>query len=186
MGTQKNRLNETVLLSTQNICLTLWVRKYLQFYTEMFCLSKPVLTTRPNAYPGGRKEHTVERRRVTSRRMSHGINSFRKILSINPRRHTIAMSTTWFRKDPVQTDYIYSFINGKSCESSGVSVLKRDGISQSYPKEKSSTLNEQFWSTFTKETKEDLNTMPSMSGSPYPKMRSFTINNRGVLKLLKN
>ena len=25
MGTQKNRLNETVLLSTQNICLDSWV-----------------------------------------------------------------------------------------------------------------------------------------------------------------
>ena len=27
VGTQKNRLNETVLLNTQNICLDLWVRK---------------------------------------------------------------------------------------------------------------------------------------------------------------
>ena len=34
MGTQKNRLNETVLLSTQNICYKLWVRKYIQFYVE--------------------------------------------------------------------------------------------------------------------------------------------------------
>ena len=34
-------LNETVLLSTQNRCLILKVRKYLQFYTENFCLSKP-------------------------------------------------------------------------------------------------------------------------------------------------
>ena len=42
--TQKNRLIETVLLSTQNICQKLWVRKYLQFYAENFCLStsKPV------------------------------------------------------------------------------------------------------------------------------------------------
>ena len=37
--TQKNRLNETVLLSTQNISLILWVRKHLQFYAEH---SKPV------------------------------------------------------------------------------------------------------------------------------------------------
>ena len=35
MYTQKNRLNETVLLSTQNIYLKLWVRKYLQFYAEI-------------------------------------------------------------------------------------------------------------------------------------------------------
>ena len=38
VGTQKNRLNETVLLSTPKI----WVRKYLQFYAQKFCLSKPV------------------------------------------------------------------------------------------------------------------------------------------------
>ena len=42
MGTQKNRLNETVLLVTQNICSNSWVRKYLQFYADFFCLSKPV------------------------------------------------------------------------------------------------------------------------------------------------
>ena len=42
VGTQKNRLNQTVLLSTLNICQKLWVRKYLQFYAENFCLSKPV------------------------------------------------------------------------------------------------------------------------------------------------
>ena len=43
MGTQKNRLSETVLLSTKTCrCLNLWVRKYLQFYAQNFCLSKPV------------------------------------------------------------------------------------------------------------------------------------------------
>ena len=42
VGTQKNRLNETVLLSTQNICNKIWVRKYLLFYAENFCLSKPM------------------------------------------------------------------------------------------------------------------------------------------------
>ena len=31
VGNQKNRLNEMVLLSTQNISLKLWLRKYLQF-----------------------------------------------------------------------------------------------------------------------------------------------------------
>ena len=42
MGTQKNRLNETVLLSTQNICSIRCIRKYLQFYAQKFCLSKPM------------------------------------------------------------------------------------------------------------------------------------------------
>ena len=42
VGTQKNRLNETVLLSTQNICSNWWIRKYLKFYSQNFCLSKPM------------------------------------------------------------------------------------------------------------------------------------------------
>ena len=42
MVTQKNRLNKTVLLSTQTFAKKLWVRKYLQFYAEKFCLSEPV------------------------------------------------------------------------------------------------------------------------------------------------
>ena len=39
MGTQKNSLNELVLLITQNIWLNWWVRKYLQFYTKKILLS---------------------------------------------------------------------------------------------------------------------------------------------------
>ena len=39
VGTQKNRLNETVLLITQNKCLNCWVRKYLQYYSQNFGLS---------------------------------------------------------------------------------------------------------------------------------------------------
>ena len=42
---KKNRLNETVLFSTQNICLKLRVRKYLQFYAEIFCLSRPTYSS---------------------------------------------------------------------------------------------------------------------------------------------
>ena len=43
VGTQKNRLNETVLFTTQSIYLKLLVRKYIQFYAENFCLSKPMI-----------------------------------------------------------------------------------------------------------------------------------------------
>ena len=39
MGTQKNHLNETVLLSTQNICSNLWVRKKSKFYAIKMSLS---------------------------------------------------------------------------------------------------------------------------------------------------
>ena len=46
VGTQKNHLNETVetvLLSTQDICLNGGVRIYLQFYAQKLCFSKPML-----------------------------------------------------------------------------------------------------------------------------------------------
>ena len=43
MGIEKNRLNETVLLSTQNRCLKILVRKYLQFYTGNISLSKSLI-----------------------------------------------------------------------------------------------------------------------------------------------
>ena len=45
MGTQKNRLNERVRLSTQNICFYRWVRKYLHFYAENFCLNLDLCLT---------------------------------------------------------------------------------------------------------------------------------------------
>ena len=42
MGTQKNRLNETTLLSTQKHMLKLLGKKILKFCADYFCLSKPV------------------------------------------------------------------------------------------------------------------------------------------------
>ena len=36
VGAQKNRLNETVLSSTQNKCQNWWIRKYLQFYVDSY------------------------------------------------------------------------------------------------------------------------------------------------------
>ena len=60
-----------------------------------------------------------------------------------------------------------SFINAKRCESSGVSVLKKDGVSYSDPKVKSTILNDQFSSVFTDEDFTNLHSMPSR---PFPKM----------------
>ena len=42
VGTQKNCLVETVLLSTQNKCWNWWVGKYSQFYAEILRLSRPM------------------------------------------------------------------------------------------------------------------------------------------------
>ena len=42
VGPQKNRHNETVLLSTQNTCLNGWVRKKFQFKGQKHSLSGPM------------------------------------------------------------------------------------------------------------------------------------------------
>ena len=60
MGTKKNCLNETVPLSTQNKCLKLGVRKYLQFYAKKVCLSKPMyLQTTHSYFEGGYQDTNV-------------------------------------------------------------------------------------------------------------------------------
>ena len=78
---------------------------------------------------------------------------------------------------------LYSFINGKRCERSGVSVLKKDNVSYSGPKIKSIILNDQFSSFFMDE---DFTNLLSTPGRPFPKMTAFTISSNGVLKLLRN
>ena len=50
MGIQKNCHNGAVLLDTRNICLKLWVKKYLRFYAEML-LSKPMSNKCVNQVP---------------------------------------------------------------------------------------------------------------------------------------
>ena len=44
VGTQKNRLNETVLLSTQNIHYNLWIRNKIQFLFVCFVALRPKST----------------------------------------------------------------------------------------------------------------------------------------------
>jgi len=77
---------------------------------------------------------------------------------------------------------LYTFINGKRCESSGVPVLKKGGIGFSDPATKASILNEQFSSVFTQE---DTSHIPTIDGTPYPTMKPFTITTHGILQLLR-
>ena len=63
VGTQKNRLNKTILLSNQNTCLNCWVRKYLQFYANKISLSgsidilqKPPLNSHTDVFIGVKDE----------------------------------------------------------------------------------------------------------------------------------
>jgi hypothetical protein len=77
---------------------------------------------------------------------------------------------------------LYSFIKTKRSDSSGVSPLKRDGLSHSDSKVKAEILNDQFSSVFTHE---DISTTPNKGQSPYPEMPPITVDNNGVCILLK-
>ena len=76
---------------------------------------------------------------------------------------------------------LYTFIKGKKCDSSGISPLRKDGIAHSDPRTTATILNEQFSSVFTEETSVD---MPAMSGSRFPDIHSFKVDQAGVLKLM--
>ena len=46
----KRNVDELVLLSTQNMCLNSWVRKYSQFCAQEFCLSQPMIVILKTKY----------------------------------------------------------------------------------------------------------------------------------------
>ena len=77
---------------------------------------------------------------------------------------------------------LYSFINSKRCDSSGVPLLKKNGIGYSDPKNKAAILNDQFSSVFTEE---DQSHMPPLNTPPGPDMHKFTIHTTGIEKLMK-
>jgi hypothetical protein len=76
---------------------------------------------------------------------------------------------------------LYSFISGKRCESTGVPLLKKDGVGYSDPKTKAQLLNQQFSGVFTRE---DETYTPTIDGDPYPPMHSFSVDEKGIKKLL--
>ena len=84
MGTQKNRLHETVVLRTQNECSNRLMRKYSQFtlnyiYLEDNCIQNFYLGRYIVGYTVG---NLVLRRRVISERISDDIPPQMKILNM--------------------------------------------------------------------------------------------------------
>ncbi|MEG7524911.1 MAG: hypothetical protein M3H12_17755, partial [Chromatiales bacterium] len=66
---------------------------------------------------------------------------------------------------------------------SGVSPLKRNGLTFSDSKMKADILNYQYCSAFTTE---DTGNIPSLGSSPHPTMPDISIGENGVFKLLSN
>jgi len=76
---------------------------------------------------------------------------------------------------------LYSYIKSKRNDSSGVSPLRKQGLTHSDPKLKAEILNDQFSSVFTRE---DLSSMPPTPTTKAPTIQDININTEGVAKLL--
>ena len=67
--------------------------------------------------------------------------------------------------DESNSKKLYSFVKDKKCDSSGMALLKKDGIPHSDASTKSEILNGQFSSAFTIE---DTSSFPDLGTSDYP------------------
>ena len=76
---------------------------------------------------------------------------------------------------------LYTYIKSKKCDGSGVSPLKKDGVTYSDPADQAEMLNSQFAEAFTKE---DSNFMPQMGPSLSNTAPPLIIQEKGVKKLL--
>ena len=85
--------------------------------------------------------------------------------------------------DESNSKKLYSFVNDKKCDSSGMAPLKKDGISHSDASTKSEILNGQFSLAFTIE---DTSFFPDLGTSDYPDAPEIRVHANGVRKLLKN
>ena len=73
------------------------------------------------------------------------------------------------------------YIKSKKCDGSGVSPLKKDGVTYSGPSDQAEMLNSQFAEAFTKE---DCNFMPQLGPSLSNTAPPLIIQDKGVKKLL--
>ena len=101
MGTQKNRLDETVLLTTQDLCLNQWPRNYSHINAQKVCLTGPILVRRwgichYSEYMGKNNIHTPSSTIIIPPTKSAGYNFcvFRVsiLLSVHPELY---LSTHW-------------------------------------------------------------------------------------------
>ena len=85
-------------------------------------------------------------------------------------------------RDDSNPKKLWSFINAKKCDSSGISPLIRDDVAHSDPQVKTNILNNQFASAFTEK---DTSSLSSLGPSPFPDVPAFEIGTAEVKKLLR-
>ena len=81
------------------------------------------------------------------------------------------------------TKRFWSFIKSKRKDQMGINVLQSQGISYTDSVAKANILNKQFSSVFTRE---DLSSIPAISGEPIPDIPPLHIEVEGVKHLLEN
>ncbi len=87
--------------------------------------------------------------------------------------------------DSEDSKSFWRYVRSRRKDNTGVQPLKVDGKFLTDDQDKAQALSDQFESVFTKEDL-DPNSMPSMTGEPYPEMPPIIIDVEGVRKLLLN
>ena len=76
-----------------------------------------------------------------------------------------------------------ALVKSKRCDQMGVLPLKEGGFLHTDPKTKANILNRQFTSVFSAD---DNSPLPDLGPSLHPTMNDITVNQNGVIKLLRN
>ena len=87
--------------------------------------------------------------------------------------------------DSEDSKSFWRYVRSRRKDNTGVQPLKVAGKLLTDDQDKAQALSDQFESVFTKEDL-DPNSMPSMTGEPYPEMPPIIIDVEGVRKLLLN
>ena len=97
----------------------------------------------------------------------------------------VSLISYWYLQSPAggRSKKLGAFVKSKRYDNSGVAPLKEGGFLHSDPKAKANILNCQFTSVFSTDNGTPL---PDLGDSHHPPMENVTVNENGVIKLLKN
>ena len=127
----------------------------------------------------GRRGHIQPNSRLTG----PVTKRFRKTPNMHVEMPTTTSSAICFGEPGTNNKRLYTYTKGKKYDGSGVSPLKKDGVTYSDLAAQVEMLNSQFSNVFTKE---DCSSMPQMVPSSIKTAPALIILEKGVKKLLDN
>jgi len=131
-----------------------------------------------------RRKHRAWKRAKKSKKPAH-LAYFKKLKKQTQKanRNAYYSYVSDMVSDVTDRNKLWRLIKSKKCDSTGVSPLKKEGLTYSDSRDKAELLNDQFCSVFTKE---DLATTPDLGSGSYPSAPDIVVSVPGVAKLLQN